>query len=83
VDEDRQNSGGQTKQEVRIDKGKAHFLIPNFKIPATGRQVKFETNSNDRNPKLRILPFWKFENLNFGFVSSFDIRISNLHRTYS
>jgi hypothetical protein len=51
-------------------------LIENPKLEA--RNPKFETNSNDRNPKLRILPFWKFENLNFGFVSSFDIRISNL-----
>jgi hypothetical protein len=42
------------------------------------RNPKFETNSNDRNSKLKTLRFGKFEHLDLGFVSRFDIRISDL-----
>ncbi len=41
------------------------------------RNSKSETNSNDRNTKFGTLSFWKFEDSDLGFVSSFDIRISD------
>ena len=60
------------------------------------QNTKFETISNDKNPKLEKMatevlaghersmrkhfPFSTFSQLPFGFVSSFDIRISNLLR---
>jgi hypothetical protein len=53
--------------------------IPAFAEAATRRQAKFETISNDQiidvrnKQKFREFEFWKF-----GFVSDFDIRISNL-----
>ncbi len=44
------------------------------------RNPKFETISNDRNPKFRTVLFWKFGHLKLGFVSDFDIRISDLSK---
>ena len=41
------------------------------------RNSKYETNSNDKNPKFKT--FWSFGNLNFDIVSDFDIRISDLN----
>jgi hypothetical protein len=49
VDEDRQNSGGQTEEKVGIDKAKAHFLIPNFKIPAYRQAGKCQMNVKVQN----------------------------------
>jgi len=40
------------------------------------RNSKYETNLNDKNPKLK--KFWSFGHLNFDIVSDFDIRISSL-----
>jgi hypothetical protein len=45
------------------------------------RRDQFETNSNDQSPKIRNekgIMGWTFENWNLGFVSEFDIRISDL-----
>ncbi|OHB77649.1 MAG: hypothetical protein A2Z25_04675 [Planctomycetes bacterium RBG_16_55_9] len=48
------------------------------------RISKFETISNDRNPKAQngsrrcTATFGSFEHLNFGFVSDFGFRYSNL-----
>ena len=39
------------------------------------RNSKFETISNDPIPKVKTKKFRKFEFLEFGFVSDFDIRI--------
>jgi hypothetical protein len=91
VDEDRQNSGGQTEEKVGIDEREAHFLIPNFKI-----QMSNECQSSKLDPEMSPerhschaelvsashLSFGsdlKFElwHLTFPLVLSFDIRISN------
>jgi len=42
------------------------------------RNPNFETISSGRNTKFETLAFRKFDHLNLGFVSSFDIRISDL-----
>ncbi|OGQ06666.1 MAG: hypothetical protein A2026_00775 [Deltaproteobacteria bacterium RBG_19FT_COMBO_46_12] len=54
--------------------------IPAFAEAASRRQAKFETNSNDQNSNFYTEEsnmFGKFDNLNLGFVSKFDIRISD------
>jgi len=51
--------------------------IPAFAGAASRRQANFETNSNNQNTKL--ITFWKFENSKLGFVSDFDIRISDFN----
>jgi hypothetical protein len=47
------------------------------------RNPNFETNSNDRNRKFKglMMLFRKFGHLDLGFVSDFDIRVSNFSRT--
>ena len=45
------------------------------------RKSKSETISNVQNEKFKT--FWSFEHSDFGFVSSFDIRILNLSRPWS
>ena len=47
------------------------------------RNPNFETNSNDRNRKFKglMMLFRKFGHLDLGFVSDFDIRVSNFLRT--
>jgi hypothetical protein len=52
VDEDRQNSGGQTEEKVGIDKGEAHFLIPNFKIQMSNECQRSKLDSEIEDPEL-------------------------------
>ncbi|PIV20326.1 MAG: hypothetical protein COS40_13230 [Deltaproteobacteria bacterium CG03_land_8_20_14_0_80_45_14] len=49
----------------------------NKNIKSEVRNPNFETNSNDQNTKL--ITFWKFGNSKLGFVSDFDIRISDFN----
>jgi len=43
---------------------------------------KFETGTNSQNPNDPNEKVLNFENWEFGFVSDFDIRISNLAKGY-
>ena len=47
------------------------------------RNPNFETNSKDRNRKVKglMMLFREFGHLDLGFVSDFDIRVSNFSRT--
>jgi hypothetical protein len=52
-------------------------------INIEARITKFETNSNDQNSKPKRRKYYKFGefgHLNLGFISSFDIRISDFSR---
>jgi len=60
---------------------------PFFELKSEARNQKSETISNVQNTNFQnkighpaVTGVWHFGNLNFEFVSNFDIRISNLTR---
>ena len=46
-------------------------------LKSEARSTNFETSTNVQNTKFKTFLFKKFENLDFGFVSDFDIRFSD------
>src|SRR3989337_4388273 len=63
---------------------KLRFIVE-LRLKFEAQNPKHETSTNDRNRKFKTKSkercascFGELEHLNFGFVSNFDIRISNL-----
>jgi hypothetical protein len=57
------------------------FVNPKHEMRAKHRASdQLETSSNDQNPKFKTKNglLWALGHMNFGFVSNFGIRISNL-----
>ncbi|MCU0286013.1 MAG: amino acid adenylation domain-containing protein [Acidobacteria bacterium] len=59
---------------------KSEIRNPKFESPRRGHPLKHinDQNTNDHNKNVEGLMVLNFENLNFEFVSNFDIRVSNL-----